>query len=102
MAPICFLGLVYSQSFMWVICPQALIVMFIRQSQHAYDSLGAPDYPDLAVGLLYYPFIGWLLSRASRRGTLARASIRVISWHILAIGLAVGTGKIRNHLWGIG
>ena len=100
MIPICILGLLYQESFIWVVCPQSLIVMFVRQWQHAYDSLGAADYPDLIVALLYYPFIGWILSRASRKGTLGRVGVHVGIWHIAAIGLAVGAGEIRNRLWG--
>lgn len=100
MIPVCLLGLFYQQSFIWVVCPQALVVMFIRQSQHAYDSLGAADYPDLAVGLLYYPLVAWILSRASRMGTLRRVAVRVGIWHIAAMGLAFGSAAIRNRIWG--
>jgi hypothetical protein len=100
MAPVCFLGLFYSQSFVWLVCPQALVVMFLRQWQHAPDSLGAADYPDLAVAMLYYPVVGWILSRASRQGGLAGVAVRVGIWHVVAIGLAVGAGWIRNRLWG--
>jgi hypothetical protein len=99
MIPVCLLGLFYQQSFIWVVCPQALIVMFVRQSRHAYDSLGAAGYPDLAVGLLYYPLIGWILSRAHRQGRLRRIAVHVFIWHIVAIGLAVGAGEIRNRMW---
>ena len=95
-----FLALVQANSLAWLLCPQALTVMFLRQSQHAYDSLGAPDYPDLAVGLLYYPFIGWILSRALRAGKLRPVTFRVGLWHIVAIGSAAGTCEMRNRLWG--
>jgi hypothetical protein len=74
--------------------------MFIRQAQHAYDSLGAADYPDLIVALIYYPLIGWVLSRASRKGTLRQVAVRIGIWHIAAIGLAVGAGEMRNRIWG--
>lgn len=100
MVPVCVLGLFWQQSFIWGICPQALVVMFIRQSQHAYDSLGAAGYPDLAVAVLYYPLVGWILSRAEARNRLWSVVIRVGVWHVLAIGLAIGTGAIRNQLWG--
>jgi hypothetical protein len=102
MAPVCAFGLLYQDSFVWLVCPQALVVMFLRQSQHAYDSLGAADYPDLAVALLYYPFIGWLLCRASQTGRLPRVAIKIVLWHIVAIALAVGAGEARNRLWAIG
>jgi len=102
MAPVCFLGLVDRQSFIWIACPQALVVMFLRQWQHAPDSLGAADYPDLAVAVLYYPLVGWILSRASRKGRLARVAVRVAIWHVVAIGLALGAGEMRNRLWGFG
>jgi len=88
MIPVCFVGLFNGQSFVWVVCPQALIVMFIRQSQSAYDSLAAAGVPDLIVALLYYPVIGWILSRASQRGTLRRVAVHVVIWHIAAIVLA--------------
>jgi len=93
MIPVCVLGLLDQQSYMWIVCPQALAVMFIRQSQHAYDSLGAAGYLDLAVGFLYYPVIGWILSRACRNGRFWRVAVHVAAWHIVAIGLAVGAGE---------
>lgn len=102
MIPVSVLGLLYHQSFIWAVCPQALVVMFIRQWQHAYDSLGAADYPDLAVAFLYYPIVGWILSRACRQGTLRRVAIHVGIWHIVAIGLALGAGEMRNRMWGFG
>ena len=101
MIPVCLLGLFFQQSFIWVVCPQALIVMFIRQSQHAYDSLGAADFPDLAVGLLYYPLVGWILSRARRNGRLQRVAVHVGIWHIAAIGLALGLSEVRNRILGL-
>src|SRR6185503_12316035 len=64
------LGLVWQQSFVWQVCPQALVVMFLRQSQHAYDSVGAADYPELMVAILYYPLLGWILARAAARDKL--------------------------------
>ncbi len=100
MAPVCLFGLLYRQAFIWVVCPQALVVMFLRQSRDAYDSLGAADYPDLAVGLFYYPLIGWILARASRRGLFRRVVVRVALWHCVAIGLAVIAAGIRNKIWG--
>src|SRR6185295_17988102 len=95
MIPVCVLGLLYHQSFIWVLCPQALVVMFIRHWQHAFDSLGAASYPDLAVAFLYYPFVGWILSRAYRQGTLRRVAVHVGIWHVVAIGVAMGAGEIR-------
>ena len=35
MMPVCLFGLVYQQPFTWAICPQALVVMFVRQAQRA-------------------------------------------------------------------
>ena len=102
MVPVCFLGLWFQQSFVWVVCPQALVVMFLRQSQHGYDSLGAASLPDLAVALFYFPFIGWILSRASRARRLRRVVIHVVVWHIVAIGLAVGAAEMRNRIWRVG
>ena len=100
MVPVCFLGLIFQQPFVWFVCPPSLVVMFLRQSQHGYDSLGAAGYPDLAVALIYYPIIGWVLSRASRDGRLRRVAIHIIIWHIAFIGLAVWSGEVRNRIWG--
>jgi hypothetical protein len=100
MVPICALGVAYQHAFAWVAFPQALVVMFLRQSQHGYDSLGAPGYPDLAVAVLYYPLLGWILSWASRKGTLRRVALRAAIWHIVAIALAVFTAEARNRIWG--
>lgn len=100
MAPVCVLGLLYHQAYIWGVCPQALAVMFIRQSLHAYDSLGAADYPDLVVATLYYPIIAWVLSRAWRRGSLGRVSLGVAACHAAAVGLAFGIVEMRNRMWG--
>ena len=101
-APVCVLGLFWRWGSIWVLCPQALIVMFVRQWQHAYDSPGAADYPDLVVGALYYPLVGWLLSRAVKRGRFARVGASVGLWHIVAIGVAWAAAATRNRLWGMG
>ena len=102
MIPVCVLGLLWHQSFVWAICPQALVAMFLRQSQHAYDSLGAADYPDIAVAALYYPLVGWILSRAAVRDRLRPVAVHAAIWHVVAIGLAAGAAEIRNRLWGFG
>jgi hypothetical protein len=100
MEAICLFGVARQFSLAWVIFPQALVVMFLRQSQHGYDSLGAPGLPDLVVAALYYPFLGWILSRASRKGTLSHVAVGAIILHILAIGLALLTLEVRNQIWG--
>jgi len=100
MVPVCVMGLFWQQPYIWEICPQALVVMFLRQSQRAYDSLGAAGYPDLAVAVLYYPVVGGILSRAAAREKLPSTAARVVVWHVVAIGLAFGTAAIRNQLWG--
>lgn len=100
MAPVCALGLLWQSSFIWIICPQALVVMFLRQSQRPYDSLGAGGYPDLAVGVLYYPIVGWILSQALKKGTLKHTTIRVAAWHAVAFVLAWSTAEFRNRMWG--
>ncbi|HSY17572.1 MAG TPA: hypothetical protein VK815_04520 [Candidatus Acidoferrales bacterium] len=100
MAPVSLFGLFFGQPFTWLVCPQALVVMFLRQSQHAYDSLGAAGYPDLAVALLYYPLVGWILSRASKAGRFQRIAIYIVICHIAAIVLAVWTCEMRNRIWG--
>jgi hypothetical protein len=99
-APICAIGLLWQQSFIWIVCPQALVVMFLRQAQRPYDSLGAADYPDLVVGVLYYPVVGWILSWALKKGTLQRTGIRVAVWHAVALVLAWATAEFRNRMWG--
>jgi len=100
MAPVCVLGLGYHLSFVWLVCPQALVFMFLRQSQHGYDSPGAAGYPDLAVALLYYPIVAWILSRASREGRLRQVAIHAAIWHFVAVVLAVSAGEMRNRIWG--
>jgi hypothetical protein len=102
LSPICALGLLWHQSFIWVVCPQSLVVMFLRQAGSPYDSLSAADYPDLVVGVLYYPVLGWLLSRALKNGTLQRTGMRLVLWHAVALALAFGTAEARNRLWGYG
>ena len=101
MAPVCVIGLFWQWESIWILCPQALIVMFVRQWQHAYDSLGAADYPDLLVGAFYYPLLGWLLSRAVKRGRLAAVGTSMGLWHLVAIGVAWAAGEVRNRLWGM-
>ncbi len=102
MSPVSVLGLFWQQSFIWVVCPQALVVLFLRQSQGSYDSLGAAGYPDLAVGALYHPVLGWILSRAIEKGTLRRTALRVAFWHGVALVLAWAMGEFRNGIWGVG
>ena len=99
MVPVCLLGLIGHQPFIWVICPQALVVMFVRQSLRAYDSLGAAHYPDLVVAALYYPIVGWILSQDLLREELRPTAVRTAIWHVVAIGFAVGTAMMRNWLW---
>lgn len=101
MVPVCLFGLVYQHPLVWAVCPQALVVMFLRQSLHAYDSTGAADYPDLAVAVVYSPLVGWLLSRACRQGRLGRVAVYLAIWHSVAVGLAVGVAGIRNRAWGM-
>jgi hypothetical protein len=101
MAPVSAFGLIWQQSFVWIVCPQALVVMFLRQAQRPYDSVGAADYPDLAVGVLYYPIVGWILSHAIKRGTLRHTAIRVTIWHIVSAIMALAAVAVRNRLWAV-
>lgn len=101
-ACVSFLSMFCGWAIAWVLCPQALVVMFVLQSRHAYDSLGAVGLPDLIVGVLYYPVLSRLLVYASRRGRLNWAAWRSGFWHVGFIGLAFLTAQIRNRLWGIG
>ena len=39
--PMCAWGLLMGWAIIWIICPQAFVVMFLRQSKYAYDSIGA-------------------------------------------------------------
>lgn len=98
MVPVSTLGLLWQQSFLWVVCPQALVVMFVRQSWHPFDSLGAAGYPDLAVAALYYPSLGLILSRAAARNRLRPVALRAAVWHVVAIGLAGAAAELRNRL----
>jgi hypothetical protein len=100
MVPIYFLGLIYvGWVFMLGFCPQALVVWNVMEAQHGYNSLAGPELPDIAVGLFYYPIVGRILSGASQRGTLKRTAGRVGVWHMIAIGLALGTGKVLDLCW---
>jgi hypothetical protein len=94
-------ALFYQQSFCWVLCPQALTVMFLRQLQHGFDSLGGADFPDLFAALLYPLIIGWLLSRASRARTMSSTAFRLGILHLLLITLAIWAASFRNHIWAI-
>ena len=100
MALISTCGLVWCRSFVWVVCPQALVVMFLRQATSAFDSLGLPDLPELATAILYYPIIGWKLSKAAKQGKIIRVSIRVVIWHAIALALALAACALRNSRWG--
>ncbi len=102
LVPICALGLLWHQSFIWILCPQSLVVMFLRQAGSPYDSLGAADYPDIAVGVLYFPVVGVLLSRALKKGNFRSTGLRIAGWHVVALVLAVTIAMIRNHLWTFG
>ena len=100
MAAVSAWGLCWHQTFIWIVCPQALVVMFLRQAQKSYDSLGAVGVPDLAVGVLYFPIVGWLYTQALKKGVLRRVAIRVAIWHAVAIIAAVATVMFRNKVWG--
>ena len=100
MTPVCCLGLLWQQWFSWIVCPQALVVMFLRQAEQPYDSLGAADYPDLTVGVLYYPVVGWILSQAIKRDALSRSAVRVAVWHTVALIAAAAARTLRDRLWG--
>lgn len=102
MAPLCIFALFWQWSGMWVLCPQALMVMFVRQWQHAYDSLGAADYPDLAVAAVYYPIVGGVLHWAVKTGRLKYVATAACLLHLAAIGIAWGAAAIRNRIWAIG
>ncbi len=99
LAPICVLALGWHWSGAWVLCPQALIVMFARQCQSAYDSLGAAGYPDLAVAALYYPILGWFLRRAAKAGRFRSVSVWAGLLHMAAIALAWAAAETRNKIW---
>jgi hypothetical protein len=101
MGLICSVGLFLQGLFIWVVCPQALIVMFLRQMQHGYDSLGAAGIPDLLMGLFYGPAIGRILGHAIRKGNFRSVLGWVVIGHLVAIGLAVLLVVIRNRTWGV-
>jgi len=92
-------GLLFQKSFCWLLCPQALLVMFIRQSQHAYDSLGAVSLPDLITALLYYPYVSWIVWRRSRAGKTRRTVFAVLLFHLVTIAAAYGAANFRNYVW---
>ena len=94
-------GLCYHLKYIWVLCPQSLVVMFYRQSLRPYDSLGAADLPDLAVAAIYFPIVAWLLSRACNSGRFWHVARWIGIWHLVAIALAVGAAKYRNLAWSL-
>ena len=99
LVPTCVFGLCYHLPFMWLLCPQSMVVMFIRQSNRAFDSLGAADLPDLAVAAFYYPVVSWLLIRAARQGMISRVVRRLAFWHLVAMIAAPSLWLVRNALW---
>lgn len=99
LAGIALAGLFYRMAYVWIFCPQALAVMFYRQSLRPYDSLGAADYPDLAVALLYFPLVGWFLDRAHRAGRLPQSVLRTVIGHLVAVALAILALNFRNQIW---
>ena len=92
-------GLLYRWALIWLLCPQSLVVMFWRQAQRPYDSLGAAGYPDLAVAALYFPLMAWLLSRANRNGKMLHIARWIGIWHLVAVAIAIGMATFRNHVW---
>jgi hypothetical protein len=101
LGPFCVAGLLFRWPLIWVLCPQAILVMFVRQWQNAYDSLGAADWPDLAVAASYGPMVGYVLHQADKRGKLARVSKPAAVWHLVAIFLAYVSAELRNKMWGL-
>jgi hypothetical protein len=93
------IGLLFQFDFVWALCPQALIVMFCRQAMAPYDSLGAADYPDLAMPILYFPLVAWLLSRAHRSGNFSKTTAKIGLWHLMAVVASIGAAMFRNHVW---
>jgi hypothetical protein len=91
--------LIWKPPFMWLLAPQALSVMFIRQAQGGYDSLGAPGFPDLAVAFFYPLFVYWLLARAATRGKLERARSRIALQHGAFILFAFLMLAFRDEVW---
>lgn len=99
MAGLAVMGLFLQHAYMWVLCPQALAVMFYRQSLRPYDSLGAADVPELALAVLYFPFVAWLLNRAQRKGDLRWTAQWIGIGHLVAIAIAIVAAKFRNEVW---
>lgn len=99
LAPLPPILLLWQSGAAWAVCPYALCVMFIRQAQHAYDSLGAADIPDLLVAFLQFPVVGWLLAKSVREGSAKPRALRIAVWHLIAIGAAVLLAEFRNHVW---
>jgi hypothetical protein len=93
-------ALLFHHSVCWAVCPQALIVMFVRQSLRAYDSLGAADWPDLIAAVSYPVIVTRLLKRAQQRGVLRRGMIYLVMTHLIAIAAAFWLMLVRDHFWG--
>ena len=101
LAPLPPILLFWQNAAAWAVCPYALCVMFIRQAQHAYDSLGAADIPDMVVALLQFPVVGWLLAKAMQKRSIKPTLARIIVWHLVAITAAFSLAQYRNHVWSI-
>jgi len=99
MMAVCVFGLVYQSQIMWVLCPQSLVVMFVRQAMGPIDSLGAAHIPDLAVAAFYYPIVGKLLFRGLEQGAATRVIRQISLSHLVAIVLAIVCAKLRNSIW---
>ncbi|MEO7299062.1 MAG: hypothetical protein ABI042_10870 [Verrucomicrobiota bacterium] len=99
LAPLPPILLIWHTSAAWIISPYALCVMFVRQAQHAPDSLGAAGIPDLLVAFLQFPMIGRLLAKSLQESSIKQMWTRIIVCHLAVIGSAVLLAKFRNHVW---
>jgi hypothetical protein len=95
----CVWGLLAQWPAMWVLSPQALVLMFVCQWETAPDSLGAVCIQELAVGAAYYPVVAWMLTRAIPEGRARKVTTSLTVWHLVAIALAVMSAMVRNRLW---
>src|ERR1041385_4344971 len=83
----------------WIVCPYALCVMFIRQAQGAYDSIGAAGIPDLLTALLQFPVMGWGFAKSAERGSIKRTIVLAIILHLAAVIAAQMLAEFRNRVW---
>jgi hypothetical protein len=86
MAPVSICGLLFHQSYLVIVCPQAQIVMFMKAIlEGAMDFAPGPAWPDITVAALYWPLVAAAMVVAQRADSLARCVSRIAYAHLAAV-----------------